>query len=176
MKTGIFICGLNGSGKSTVGLALAKALDYEYHDIEDYYFPDKSNDYVYGTSCSKNEVESALLIDLEAGSDFVLTSVRGNFKSEITSLISVIIVLEVPKGIRLQRVYDRSFSRFGNRILPCGDLHEQESRFFKAVELKNESIVSDWVESMNLPVTYVDGSKPVDVVCRDILIGIGSYH
>ena len=39
MGTGIIICGLNGTGKSTLGKALADQLKFHLIDIEDLYFP-----------------------------------------------------------------------------------------------------------------------------------------
>ena len=41
MSEGIAIVGLNGSGKSTIGHALAKELSYYEIDVEDYYFPEQ---------------------------------------------------------------------------------------------------------------------------------------
>ena len=41
MSGGILVCGLNGSGKSTFGQALAKKLNYHFIDIEDLYFEKK---------------------------------------------------------------------------------------------------------------------------------------
>ena len=49
---------------------------------------------------------------------------------KIFIILSIIFVLlNVPKDIRLQRVKDRSYRKFGNRILPNGDLYEQEKVF-----------------------------------------------
>ncbi len=41
MSEGIAIVGLNGSGRSTLGHALAKELNYYEIDVEDYYFPEQ---------------------------------------------------------------------------------------------------------------------------------------
>ena len=60
----IIICGGNGAGKSTLGRALARATGYRFADIEDYYFPDRDRDYVYGTSRSRAEVQALLLKDM----------------------------------------------------------------------------------------------------------------
>ena len=36
---GILICGLNGTGKSTLGRLLADRMEYEFIDNEDLFFP-----------------------------------------------------------------------------------------------------------------------------------------
>lgn len=57
MPEGIAIVGLNESGKSTPGHALAKELSYYEIDVEDYYFPEQKEsrraafDGVYGVNC-----------------------------------------------------------------------------------------------------------------------------
>ena len=47
MGTGIIICGLNGTGKSTLGKALAEKLHFYFIDNEDLYFPKIDPAYVY---------------------------------------------------------------------------------------------------------------------------------
>lgn len=47
------------------------------------------------------------------------------------------VVIDVPKGIRIQRVKNRSFQKFGKRMLSGGDLYEQEEHFFDFVKSNN---------------------------------------
>ena len=47
--SGIVVCGLNGSGKSTFAKALAKQLSWEFVDIEDCFFP-KEGQEISGTA------------------------------------------------------------------------------------------------------------------------------
>lgn len=54
-------------------------------------------------------------------------------------MVQHIVFIDVPRDIRLQRVKDRSYQKFGNRMLPSGDLYEQEKRFFDLVESRTES-------------------------------------
>ena len=75
----IIICGLNGAGKSTLGKALAGRLNYEFRDIEDYYFPKIDDKYEYSIQRTDEEVAALLLKDLEENDDVVLASVRGNY-------------------------------------------------------------------------------------------------
>ena len=44
---GILICGLNGTGKSSVGRMLADRLGYEFIDNEDLFFPKDDSSYVH---------------------------------------------------------------------------------------------------------------------------------
>lgn len=52
--------------------------------------------------------------------NFILASVKGEFSSEITDLFTCAILIEVPKGIRMDRVRTRSNDKFGERMLPGG--------------------------------------------------------
>lgn len=53
MKNRIIICGGNGAGKTSLGYALSKNIRIPFFDIEDYYFPDKTEEYVYDTPKAK---------------------------------------------------------------------------------------------------------------------------
>ena len=44
---GILICGLNGTGKSTLGKMLADRLGYEFIDNEDLWFPKTDPAYTF---------------------------------------------------------------------------------------------------------------------------------
>lgn len=72
-----------------------------------------------------------------------------------------VVMIKVPKEIRLQRVRNRSFQKFGNRMLIGGDLYGQEEAFFKFVESRQEDYVESWVQTLNCPIIKIDGTKPV---------------
>ena len=44
----------------------------------------------------------------------------------------------------------------------CGDLHEQEEKFFDFVEAQPENTVEEWVQSLKCPVLRIDGTKPIE--------------
>ena len=64
--------------------------------------------------------------------------------------------------IRIQRVKNRSFQKFGERMLLGGDLHEQEEKFFDFVKSRPEDVVKEWVQSLKCPVLRIDGTKPIE--------------
>ena len=159
---GIIICGLNGTGKSTLGKALAEKLHFHFIDIENLYFPKTNPNKIYASPRTRKEVEKLLLHEIKTHKDFILASVKGDYGEDIYSLIQYAILLDVPKNIRLKRVKKRSFQKFGNRMLWGGDLYEQEENFFHFVESRDENIVEEWVKSLKCPVIRMDGTKSID--------------
>ena len=155
------ICGLNGAGKSTLGKALAEALHYRFIDIEDIYFPKVNPDYLYSNPRSFEEVKSILADIVSENDSFVLASVRGTFDEDITFRFTDIIYIEVTKEIRIQRVYNRSYSKFGERMCEGGDLYEKETTFFELVKSRDEDMVEKWLLSVSCPIIRVDGTLPI---------------
>ena len=134
---GIIVCGLNGSGKSTLGKALAKKLHFHFIDNEDLYFPKTDAHYIYGSPRTREEVEKLLWSEMMAHENFVFTSVRGDYGETIYSFFQYAVLIDVPKHIRIQRVRNRSFQKFGERMLL-------------------------WVKSLKCPVLRIDGTKAIE--------------
>lgn len=162
MRSGILVCGLNGSGKSTLGKELARVLGYTFIDIEDCYFSKDDDSYLYAAPRSGEEAEKILWEKIYACDRFVLASVTGNFDEKITSLFEIIVRINVPKEIRMKRIMERSFRKFGDRMLPGGDLYETEEDFFSMAESRSEQYVDDWLSGMSCPVIEVDGTKSIN--------------
>ena len=71
-------------------------------------------------------------------------------------------MIDVPRDIRIQRVKNRSFQKFGERMLLGGDLHEQEEKFFDFVKSRPENTVEEWVKFLKCPVLRIDGTKSIE--------------
>ena len=162
MGTGIMICGMNGSGKSTLGKALAERINFRFIDNENLYFQRSASNEPYGAGRSKEEVIRLLMEEVRQYPDFVFVAVKGDYGHDILPLYNYIVMVEVPRDIRLERVRNRSFMKFGERMLPGGDLYEKEEQWFKLVESRPETYAEEWLKSMDCPVIRVDGTKPVE--------------
>lgn len=77
--------------------------------------------------------------------------------------------MDVPKEIRMQRVRNRSFQKFGSRMLPGGDLQEREENFFQLVQSRTENTVEESLHCLNCPVIRIDGTKPIEENTRFIM-------
>lgn len=162
MGTGIILCGLNGAGKSTLGKAVAKKMDFYFLDSEELYFAKTGNHTIYASSRTHDEVIELFLTKMKAYENFVFASVKGDYGEAITPFFQYAVLIDAPKDIRIKRIKNRSFQKFGNRMLLGGDLYEQEQRFFDFVQSREEDTVERWVQSLTCPILRVDGTKPVE--------------
>ena len=158
---GILICGLNGSGKSTLGKMLADRIGYDFIDNEDLFFPKTDHAYAFSDLRSKDEVIRLLEEKIENNSRFVYAAVKGDYGKKLIESLECIVLIDVPKEIRRQRVRERSFSKFGERILPGGDLYDRETAWFSLTDSRPEDYTTQWLETVNCPVIHVDGTLPV---------------
>lgn len=162
MKNVIIVCGLNGAGKSTMGKTVAEKLNYQFIDIEDIYFPKDNPEYMYLNPRPFEEVERILSNIISEDSNFVLASVKGNFNKDIVSHFKYAVYIETPKETRIERVYKRSYNKFGDRMLEGGDLYEKEKAFFDLVKARDENTVEIWLSSISCPIIRVDGTLPIE--------------
>lgn len=158
---GILICGLNGTGKSTIGSILAERLGYNFIDNEDLFHPKTDPGYIFSNPRSREEVELILNTMISVNNQFVFSAVKGDYGENLIAALDYSILIEVPREIRIQRVKERSYQKFGKRMLPGGDLYEQECAWFTFVENRSEDYVSKWIEQINCPVIRLDGTLPV---------------
>lgn len=158
---GIIICGLNGAGKSSLGKVLAERLGYIFIDNEDLYFPKTDSSYMFSNPRSKAEAEHILDSMISENNHFVYAAVKGEWGDNLSAALDCVILIEVPKEVRMQRVRNRSHQKFGDRILPGGDLYEKETAWFSYVESRPENYLSEWLEHIDCPIIRVDGTLPI---------------
>ena len=162
MGIGIQICGLNGCGKSTLGRALAERMDFHFIDNENLYFSRNDKDEPYANPKSRTDVERLLIEEVSKHPNFVFSAVKGDYGKDIIPMYNYVVVIEVPKEIRSQRVRNRSYQKFGNRILMGGDLHNQEEAFFQMVDSREDDYIADWLQKVSCPIIRVDGTKMIE--------------
>ena len=160
MRGAVLVCGLNGAGKSTLGRALAERLGVPFLDSEDLFFPKNDPEKPRDRPRTPREARKLLLRELSRSPDLVFAAVRCDFGPEVLARFRWAVLVEVPRQLRLERVRERSYRRFGERMRPGGDLHQGEEAFFRMVEERPETLVEEWLRAANLPVLRVDGTRP----------------
>ncbi|MBR5947388.1 MAG: AAA family ATPase [Clostridia bacterium] len=158
---GILICGLNGTGKSTLGKDLAEKLGYRFIDNEDLFFPKENDEYEFANPRSKQEVITILENMISRDSRFVFAAVKGNYGDKFIYALESIILIEVPRQERHKRVRERSYRKFGDRMKEGGDLFDKENHRLSIVDGRSEAYVTRWLEGVRCPVIKIDGTLPV---------------
>lgn len=158
MGTRIIVCGLNGTGKSTLGKALSKKLGFHFVDVEDLYFPEAGMDDRYAFSRTREEVNRLLISRFQTYEDIVFSAVKGDYGGV---MFDYCIILAAPKEVRLQRVKQRSFASFGGRVLPGGDLYEREKSFWGLVQSRQEYFVENWAATLRCPIIRVNTERSI---------------
>ena len=64
--------------------------------------------------------------------------------------------------MRLSRIERRAIVRFGRRVLPGGDMYEQERGFHAFAARRREEDVEAHVSRLSCPVLRLDGTRPVE--------------
>lgn len=164
---GICVCGLNGCGKTTFARALASEIGAVHFDIEDYYFTDA--DIPYSSARTREEVGEMLAEDIKRHPHFVFSAVNGNMTDEINSHYDLVIYLYAPKDVRNGRVRQRAFDKFGDRVLPGGDMYESEEKFFAFAASRTPEKIESWLTTLPCRVIQLDGTEPIDVNTKKVL-------
>lgn len=177
---GISLFGLNGSGKSTLAHALVKRINYFEMDVEDYYFPEQGksrrwamdNDNIIVTEHlgkipfsiprTKEEVQNALMKDMQIHHKFIISGVTMNWNEDILSRIDIAFWVRTPLEERLKRIKMREEKRFGERVLPGGDMYIQQMEFREVVENRDSKTVEESAKRLKCPIVVLDGTISVE--------------
>ena len=101
--------------------------------------------------------------------NLILAAVRGNYSKEIEAMFTYAVYVSVPKEIRMKRVRERSYKKFGDRMLEGGDLYEKEKSFFDMIEKRSDKTVTDWLDTMDIPVIAIDGTQDTENIVAEII-------
>lgn len=171
MPNGIIITGLNGCGKSTVCRLLAEKLNYFSIDVEDYFFI--KSDIPYSKFHTYEQTKELMLEDILKHKNYVMATVNCDWGNEITSTYKFAVVLKAPLDIRMKRIEEREYRKFGNRVLNGGDLYESQQKFHNKVLKRTEEHIEKQMQYISCPVLELDAARPlqdtVDIIYKEYL-------
>lgn len=164
MARGIIIFGSAGSGKTTLGRMVAENLGFPYFDLDDYIWR-KDTDKPFTVMYRREEKINRLMSDISQGEFFVMAGSMSSFSAPFVPLFDLAVHINTSAKIRLARINEREYERFGNRILEGGDLFENHQRFLDSAArydfdgspcLKEHE---EWAKSLLCKVICVNGEE-----------------
>ena len=129
MKNVIHIYGASGSGTSTLGKKICDELGYQFMDTDDYFWLPTNPKYT--TKRSKEERVALMRKDIKESENVVISGSLVDWGDELIPLFTIAIRLETDTDVRIERIKKREKEKFGDRILPNGDMYQQHLDFLE---------------------------------------------
>jgi adenylate kinase family enzyme/RimJ/RimL family protein N-acetyltransferase len=171
----IHVLGASGAGTSTLGQALEKSHGYKWLDTDDYFW--LPTDPPFTASRSRDERTALLKGAIEANHKCVVTGSLCGWGDVFIPQFDLVLWVDTPTDIRIERLREREYKRFGDRIREGGDMYVDHEKFIEWAKSydTNEppqrcrALHDAWVKNVSCPVLKVDGTRPVDDWVWDIM-------
>lgn len=171
----IHIFGASGSGTSTLGRALAVELNIPHLDTDAYYW--KLTDPPFTYKREPAERLRRIYCDIEGEMSWVLSGSLCGWGDPLIPHFTVAVFLFLEPAERMQRLAVRECSRYGDRILPSGDLCTAHLEFmdwarsYDSAQTPTRSLDlhERWMNELPCPLIKLDSSRPVEELVREVV-------
>lgn len=175
----IHILGASGSGVTTLGNALAQQLDYPYFDSDSYFWLPSDPPFIN----KRPPAERNLLLasDLAQHENWILGGSIFSWSKDVFLDYDLVVFLYLQPEIRLQRLRDREYERYGDAIFTDPETKlKYEMLMIWAVDYEEATGLAKrtlkahehWLEKLNVPILELRGDltvqQRVDAVLRSI--------
>lgn len=162
-KRNIHITGASCSGVSTLGAALAERFAIPQIDTDDFYWMTTDPPFTIKRPI-EDRVRLIQIRQKEAG-DWVLTGSCMGWGDSLVHAANLIVFIYTPTAERLLRLDQREAARYGERILPGGDMREGHLAFREwasryedpTVQGRNLAKHEHWLGQLSVPILRLDG-------------------
>jgi adenylate kinase family enzyme len=178
----IHILGASGSGTSTLGSALARRLGVKHADSDSLYW--LPTDPPYTTLRPAEDRQALLLRTLPIDGSWVFSGAATKWAAPLEPHYDLVVFLRLDPAVRMARLRRREAARFGDRILPGGDMAEISAAFIAWAEaydtassLRRGLVTHEaWLADQPAPVLRLDTRAPVQDLVAAVLWKIESLQ
>lgn len=164
----IHILGASGSGVTTLGTAIAAQLGYPYFDTDSYFWLPTEPPFV--NRRPPDERNALLISHLQQHDDWVLGGSMFSWSEEVLFDFDLVVFLWLPPEIRLRRLRDREYSRYGDAIFndqlikpQYEELMIRAEDYDKATGLAKRTLPAHeaWLKKLDVPILELRGDLTV---------------
>jgi adenylate kinase family enzyme len=171
----IHILGASGGGTTTLGRALAERFGYTLLDTDDFFW--LPTDPKYTTPRPVDERRRLLEEAVNAAPRCVISGSMTSWGDIFRSRFDFVIVVETPTPVRIERLLQREFAHFGERIQPGGDMYKNHQEFIAwasrydtaGLEQRSRAMHEAWLQEVTCPIITVNGTIPIDEMIEMIV-------
>ena len=175
MQQIIHIFGASGSGTSTLGRAVAEKTGYAVLDSDDYIWA--PTDPPFTSLRTHAERLPLLQRDMERSGNAVLSGSLVGWGDPLIPRFTLAVRLDTPTPVRMERLRQREYARYGARVLPGGDMYDQSQAFLDwaaryddgVPPLRSRALHDLWQQQLPCPVLTLDGTLPVEELVQTVM-------
>jgi len=171
---GIIIFGASGAGSTTLGKEIAEQLVFQYLDIDDYLWCWETKIPLTVTR-SNDERTKLLMNDIMKYPNFVIAGTIFSNQKLFEHLFDLAIFVSTPAKVCAERVRAREITRWGQRVLPGGDMYKitrfhgdyndyiANAQKYETADVSKfgRKLHTKWASELPCPVLDVDGTKNI---------------
>lgn len=171
----IGITGAAGCGVTTLGAALAARLGAVPIDTDDHYWVD--TDPPYRDKRDVSERLRRIAAEQARTGRWVMSGTLQGWAESAIKEAQLIVFLEAPTDIRMERLRRREQGRFGDALLPGGAMHDIHRAFIEWAAQYEEGAQPGrsrpkherWLAGLEIPVLRLDSTQATDQLVAQIL-------
>jgi adenylate kinase family enzyme len=179
----VHLFGAAGSGTTTLGAALAQTLGVPHLDTDSYYW--QQNDPPFTVKNEPAERVRLIEQDLAGAGSWVLSGSLCSWGDVMLRHFTLAAFLYLDPAERMARLADRERQRYGERILPGGDMHRQSRDFLRwarsydtaVAPVRSFDLHETWMARLPCPVLRLDSRQSVamlvDRVTGELGLAVG---
>jgi len=175
MLSRVGITGAPGCGVTTLGRALAARLGAVHIDTDEHLW--EATDPPYQRKREAAERRRRMAAEQARSGRWVVSGTLDSWAEGVAGDAELIVFLEVPTDLRIERLRAREQARFGDALRPGGAMHETHREFIDWAahyedgtqpgrsRPKHES----WLARLAIPVLRLDSTRSVDELVAEVL-------
>lgn len=175
MKNVIHIFGASGSGTTTLGKKISEELGWKHMDTDDYFW--MPTDPKFTEKRPTDERLAMMIRDIERFENVVISGHLAGWGDPLIPYFTLAVRIELDQSIRIERLRKREYERFGARIEPGGDMHEQHLNFIEWAKKYDTGDMTHrskmrhdaWEKTLSCEALHLDGTDSLDTNFKKLL-------
>lgn len=172
MKKQIHIWGAAGSGTTTIAKAVCGKLHYKHFDSDDYFWLQTEKPFT--VERPREECLQRMEHDLSSCDEWILSGSLTNWGNRLIPFFDLVVFVYVPQEIRMKRIREREYERYGDSVLAGGERHEACEAFLQWAQAYDSGTRNGrslqqheaWLKEMKCPVLKIINNEFEDSVCQ----------
>lgn len=170
----IHIFGASGSGTTTLAREISARFGYFHMDTDDYFW--LPTDPMFTIKRDKAERLALMKKDIETHEKIVISGSLCDWGDDLIPCFDLAIRVVTDTQTRLERLKDREYRRFGERIQEGGDMYEEHTKFLKwaseydtgDITMRSKMKHDAWQKRLSCPVITVNGTDSLENIIKHI--------